>query len=254
MIDILNVSTYPKEIENFIMSKLSSMPKNIIDEIKSYRVVYNKDISCAIEDFLSFSKQELFYDNLMCMLENYEFIVYHATKVLNKDLIMKNGIRVNDWNRYSAMLTNTYKQLGISEINIAKALSLIEYEYNRKFDFGERGKELCFFSGLNLIDTKDIAGYEQFCENIGGEIARHALEEKCFELYRPLQENGEAYIVKFKLPFKNIISLYKKGIAYSFVCFFAAIKFFDYAYEIKFDGKTLEDVSAANILEIIPYV
>lgn len=58
------------------------------------------------------------------------------------------------------------------------------------------------------------AGYEQFCENIGGELARDALKNEYPQLYEYLRANGKAFLVKFKIPFSNIKDYNQDSIIY----------------------------------------
>lgn len=58
-------------------------------------------------------------------------VVYHCTKVFDKDSIIKKGLMVNDWARYSTSLLNTCLLLGMSDSDIEKIMSYIKYEYDR---------------------------------------------------------------------------------------------------------------------------
>lgn len=110
-------------------------------------------------------------------MNNQALAGYHATKIFDKTLILKNGLKANDWNRYSGMLFNTYKKLGIGNADIIEIKTIIESEYIRKYTHINYTGHVCFFVILKMLD-RDKGGYDQFCENIGGELARKALKEK----------------------------------------------------------------------------
>lgn len=252
MIDVSNIDSYPIELKKYIMSYLSKMPSDFIAKIKSKKIEYEIDIRCAIEDYLGPWRAVSLYEDLVSLMDKYDLIVYHGTKMLNKTMVLENGLKVNDWNRYSTLLFDTFNLFGMSGNDINETMEYVESEYERKYSPYDIAPQLYFFSGLNLIDG-DIVGYEQFCESIGGEIARWALEEKHLEKYKLLKDNGEAFIVKFKLAFTDVVSFQKDIIAYQFVSHYAAKEFFDFSYQVKFDGATTKDVPSNNILEIIPY-
>ena len=110
-----------------------------------------------------------------------------------------------------------------------------------------------FLFKRRTVKYDTTAGYEQFCENIGGELARDALKIDYPQIYRYLRENGDAILVKFKIPFIDIKSYDKDSSVYRFVAYFAGKYFWNYNYEIHFDGNTDKDIEPNNILEIIPY-
>lgn len=184
-------------------------------------------------------------------MEGYEIICYHSTKVLNTNCIMNNGLQPNEWNWYKQSLIKTFMELGINEDHLKRAMDLIKHEYDRKYI--NREPALCFYSDLSLIGDGETAGYEQFCENIGGELARWSLKKKEPDIYKLLKENGEQVIVKFKLPFSDIVWHEKDTIVYQFVSHVAGKHFWNYKYQIQFDGITRKAVPSDNILELIPY-
>lgn len=253
MIDVSNIDSYPIELEAFIMEAILSLSDSIITKIKETEIKYDIDVRCAIEDYLSPSRAEPFYTNLINHMDSYDLVVYHGTKILNKSLVLDNGLKVNDWDRYSALLYDSYKAFGINSEDIQETLSLIECEYNRKYTDSDRYAQLCFFSALDLIGDENAAGYEQFCENIGGEVARWALEENYPDKYKLLKENGEAFFVKFKIQFADIALFQKEKIAYQFVSYYFAKNILDFSYKVEFDSMTTQDILPNNILKMIPY-
>ena len=117
----------------------------------------------------------------------------------------------------------------------------------------DREPQLCFYSDISLLREGMSAGYEQFCENIGGELARDALKGEYPDLYKYFRENGKAFVVKFKIPFSNIKSYDQDSIIFQFVAYFAGKYFWNYKCEIHFDGNTDKAIPAGDIVELIPY-
>ena len=72
---------------------------------------------------------------------------------------------------------------------IQKAVDIVKSEYNRKYAGYDRKAQVCFFTNMSMLEG-EYAAYDQFCESIGGELARWALKDKYTDLYKPLKENG----------------------------------------------------------------
>lgn len=255
LIDASKTESIPKELEQAIIEYLKNMSQEMIAVIKSRTVTYESDVRIAIEDYLNPFASDSYdlYEQLKNILYRHELVCYHSTRVLDESLIRGNGLKTNSWESYSTNMRDTYLRLGMEQEKIEEAILLIENEYNRKYTRTERKAQVCFFSGTSLLQTDSSAGYEQFCENLGGELARWALKEKRLDLYDCLRCNGKAYIVKFKLPFKNIPEHNVDSIIYQFISYYAAKYFFDYNYEIEFDGTSSVDIPKEDILEMIPY-
>ncbi len=252
IIDVSNPETYPKELEEYVISAFDSLSNDIVQKIKSYpKELYESSIRCAIEDYYR-PKDDEFYKRIIDILNNHEVIFYHGTKVLDESQILLDGLRTNDWNRYQQLLVSTYNQLEIDGDYLDEIMNHVEHEYNRKY-FSPREPQLCFFSSLSLVDSGESAGYEQFCENVGGEIAKWALKEKYPDMYKPLHKNGKSYIVKFFMRFADIDWYRKDSIAYEFISYYAGRYFFNYSYQIEFDGTTAIDIPKENIIELISY-
>lgn len=214
-------------------------------------IEYEIDVRCAIEDYVGPYKAGALYNELVDIMKDYEIIVYHSTKVLNKACFINDGLQPNEWNWYEKTLTKTLKELAVGEEDLNKAINLIKHEYDRKYI--DREPALCFFSDLSLIDDGESAGYEQFCENIGGELARRALKEKEPSIYKVLKDNGEQIIVKFKLSFLDIVWYQRDSILFQFISYVAGKHFWKYNYQVNFDGTTKVSVMLDKILEFIPY-
>lgn len=106
---------------------------------------------------------------------------------------------------------------------------------------------------MGQIDQEGSAGCEQFCESIGGEIARWALKDCHPELYAPLKNKGEAFVMKFKMPFFDVVDFEKETILYQFVSHYAAKYFFDFNYDIQFTSITESDLTTTHGYEVPTY-
>lgn len=252
IIDVSDISTIPVEVKNKIYESFSTLSKDVVNEIRCQDIHYNNDILCAIEDYYGPFRATCFYDELNTILEKYELICYHATKVSSKSILLRDGLKINDWNVYCSNLRSAYMNADVSEDKIQEAVDIVKSEYNRKYAGYDRKAQLCFFVNLSEFEG-EYAAYDQFCESIGGELARWALKDKYPELYKPLKENGESCIVKFKLPYAKIADYEKNSIAYQFVIYYAGVYFWNKEYDIEFDSNTQFDVSPKDILAIIDY-
>ncbi len=124
-------------------------------------------------------------------------------------------------------------------------------EYDRKGYSKNVKPRIYFFSGISLFHKKDSAMYDQFCENIGGELARWCLEKKMNNVYEILKNNGEPVVVAFEFSFKYIDEYKKESIAYQFIAHYTAKYFWNKEYEVRFDGSTEKDIQPNQILKLI---
>lgn len=253
LIDVSDISTIPIEVEKKIWDRFISMPQGIVSRIKAYEIRYDHDVICAIEDFVGPGSAYHFYQELISLFKQYQMVCYHSTKTLDKNIILSTGLKTNKWDTYSRHIINTLRTLGVEEEDIAQAIKIIKRKYDWKYPSQGREPQLCFYSDTGLLSEDMSAGYEQLCENIGGELARDALKRSYPQLYGYLRENGEALLVKFKIPFSSIKAYNQDSIIYQFVAYFAGKYFWNYDYEIHFDGNTDKAIPASDIMEIIPY-
>lgn len=253
LIDVSDVSTIPAEIKQKIEDRLMSLRSSSVSKIKACQLRYDHDVTCAIDDYLGPRVAFDFYDMLVSLFEQYEIICYHSTKVLNENFILSDGLKTNEWDVYRENMINILRQIGAKEKEITEAVEVIKRKYDWKYPLRDREPQLCFYSDTSLLSEDMSAGYEQFCENIGGELARDALKEEYPDLYRYLRENGKAFLVKAKIPFSNIKSYNQDSIIFQFVAYFAGKYFWNYDYGIHFDGNTDKAIPSGDILELIPY-
>ncbi len=226
LIDVSDVSTIPIEVKNKIYQSFSALSNDVVNRIKCQEANHNNDILCAIEDYYGPFRATGFYDELNTILEKYDLVCYHATKVSSKSILLKDGLKTNDWDVYCSNLKSAYMDMKLSDEEIKKAVDIVKSEYNRKYAGYDRKAQVCFFTNMSMLEG-EYAAYDQFCESIGGELARWALKDKYPELYNPLKENGKSCIVKFKLPYAKIADYEKDSIAYQFVIYYAGVYFWN---------------------------
>lgn len=251
-IDSANPETFPKELESTIVEHFKYLPSKVSDQIQSAKIKYENDVKCAIENYVGpFScKSESLYQSLLPIMEKFNIICFHSTKLLDTHSIYETGLWVNEWSTYSKLLKQCFQMYNFNGEKLEKAMSLIKHQYDYKYS--DREKMLFFFSNLSLINT-EYAGYEQFCESIGGEVARWALKNVYPEAYQILKENGTGLIIKFQLPFSAIADFQKDTTIYQFISYYAAKYFWNFKYEVEFDGMTTSNISPNQILELIPF-
>lgn len=253
LIDASDATTIPTEIKNKIVNWFASLPQNVNCNIKTFKDMHGQNVTWAIDEYVESGLKYGFYDELIALFEKHNMICYHSTKVYDKETILSDGLRTNEWDTYSRNISKTLQILGMEEKEIAEIIEIIKREYDRKYTSHGREAQLCFYSDMELLSKGIRAGYERFCENIGGELARDALQKDYPELYKNLRENGEAYLIKFKIPFLHINSYNKESVIKPFIDYVGGKYFWNTNLEIHFDGDTNKAVLPCDILELIPY-
>ena len=106
LIDASNTNTIPVDIEQNIMEYFSRLPKNIVVNMQQCKVENVNDIMCAIEKYISSIFD--FCQMLLPLFELHELVCFHSTKILDKDIILSDGLKTNNWNIYSKNIINTF--------------------------------------------------------------------------------------------------------------------------------------------------
>lgn len=255
LIDVTQPDTFPAEIERAVVQYIMTLPQDIVQKISNNKIKYDVDVHSAVGNYIGPLKvrAEALYEDVFKIMEEYDLVCFHATKLLSSKDIYTTGLITNDWKRYRDMMKKTFEEIGLSSNSINEAMEYLKHEYECKYFDIDKNAQLCFYSNLALTPQGEAAGYDQFCENIGGELARDALRYNMPKVFRILKLNGVAVIVKFLLPFFDVAYYHKDTIAYQFICRSAAKYFWNYDYTVNFDGDTIFDVPPENILEVIPY-
>lgn len=251
MINVKDLSSIPPEIEQAVAEYTYNLPRDVISSIKSASIKNDSDVRCAIEGYFAPYKAEILYRNVLVCLGKCNIRCFHATRLVDENDVWTNGLQTNSPERYFARLSSSMQKLGIQQKNTEEAIELVKHEYNRKY--GSSKPQLCFFTPIDLISDDELAGYDQFCQNIGGELARWSLKEKMPGVYQQLAKSGFAAIVEFEFHFSDMTSGDKDRIAYQFITHYASKNFFSRSYPICFDANTDKDVLPAQIIKIHRY-
>ena len=254
LIDVSDVSTIPVEVKDKIYEAFSLLSEDVIDSLKdSYASDENVMQSIIGKVYKNLENTQL-YSQLTDILEKYEIVCFHSTKMISKYRVKEYGLSTNEWSKYKSNIIDVYKSLGISKEKIDTALKYLWNTYkDRYLDVGCE-PHLCFYSNLSMLETEGGgAGYNIYCENIGGEMAKIALQNDCKELYSLLKNSGKSFVVKFKIPYLRISDYRKDAVVFSFISYYAGLYFQRKEYEIGFLGETQYDIPSEDILDIIDY-
>lgn len=250
LIDTSRHETFPLIIEETVKTYIDNLPQDVLKKIVAYPVQYSNDVNCAIEAYISSYKAEYLYQEILPIMEQCGLIAFHATRLTSREGVYHTGLKAINWSWYGQMISQYLYNCGIYAEDVNKALSLIKQEYDRKY---KKYNPLFLFSSVELVNTKDMIGYGQFCRNIGGELAKWALNDKMPEVYEVLKQGGEPVIIKLWVPFTEIDSHQKNSIIYSFICNSVARYFWNFNYPIHFDCSICSDVTGDRIIEVISY-
>ena len=133
LIDASDVSTIPAEIKQKVEDRFMSLHSSSVSKIKAYKIRYDHDVTCAIDDYLGPRVAFVFYDMLVSLFEQHEIICYHSTKVLNEGIILSEGLKTNEWDIYRKNIINTLRQIGAKEKEIAETVEIIKRKYDWKY-------------------------------------------------------------------------------------------------------------------------
>lgn len=251
MIDVEHPETIPSGIQEAVFEYIEKLPAELLSEIKNHNIDNFFDVFCAIEHYVGIYKTpELYSRVISCLLQN-SIRCFHATKVLNEHDVRKKGLIVNDWNRYSATLETALRTSEIPEDKILAAMQSVQHEYDRKYKGMQ--PQVYFFAPMSSAYSEDGAGYDQFCQNVGGELARWALKDNMPDVYLVLKNMGKAIVVEFELPFSSIENYDVNSIAFQFIAYYAGILLWGKKFQVEFDNKTYLDIAPSQIVQIHEY-
>ena len=133
LIDVSDIKTIPIEVEKKIWEKFTAMPRSITSKIKVYEIKYNRDVNCAIENYIGPSSAYYFYQELNSLFKQYEMVCYHSTKTIDENVIRSNGLTTNEWNTYSKNMVHTLQVLHVEEKDIVHIVEIIKCKYDWKY-------------------------------------------------------------------------------------------------------------------------
>lgn len=247
MIDLTDYSTIPPAVRSVVRSFVDRFP-NKNDLMQDEPPLYDSMVQRRLENNIRAYRAQDLYETLGSILDQEELICYHATKVLSPAKIKSVGLRTNDWERYSNDIKEALLEGGVDSTDIEEVLKSLKHEKERK-DFDCKNR-LCFFANPISFAVEDALGYDQFCQNIGGELARWPLKDYMPTVYSILRDSGQSLLVKFSIPFNWIADFEREGIIAHFIYHEAAAYLWNYSYDIEFDGTLFQDVPASAIMEV----
>ena len=159
LIDVSDKIKIPIEIEQKILSRFIAMSERNISAIKAYKIQYDRDVICAIENYIGPSSAYHFYEELISVFEQYDIVCYHSTKMLEENLILAADLRTNEWDTYSKNIVNTLQTLGVGQHEIDQAIQIIKWKYDWKYPLHGREPQLCFYSDTGLLSEDTSARY-----------------------------------------------------------------------------------------------
>ena len=248
MIDLTDYRTIPPAVGIAVRSFVDRLP-NISTLTQDNPPLYDSMVRSRLENYIRPYRIPDIYNTLENILDREEVVCYHATKVLFPANIKRKGLRTNDWERYSKDIKKALIGSGVGSAKIEETLLCLKHEKERK-DFDCKNR-LCFFANPISFEVEDAPGYDQFCQNVGGELAQWSLKEYMPDVYNILRDSGESVLVKFSIPFNWIADYEKESIIAHFIYHEAAAYIWNYLYAIEFDGTLFQDVPASSIIEII---
>ena len=248
MIDLTDYTTIPAAVGSVVRSFVDFLPsKNTLAQKEP--PLYNSIVRCRLEEHIRPYRVPNLYETLGSILDKEEIICYHATKLLSPEKIKSEGLRMNDWERYSGNIREALEKGAVPAAEIEEALQRIKHEKTRKEHNGP--DRLCYFANLINYAPEDGLGYDQFCQNIGGELARWPLQEYMPDVYTILRDIGKSVLVTFSIPFNWVADFEREDIIAHFIYHEAATYLWNYLYDIEFDGTLFQDVPGTSIIEIV---
>lgn len=248
LIDLSKPDTLPQEIQNPIITFIKSLPINTIESIKKQEIHYKRDIPCAVEQIFNSSQARCMCESIHNYLEPTYLLCFHATRLMDIDVIYKKGLFANSADKYISLFVQTLRNLNFTEDVISAAAELVKAEYERKYN--GRNPQLCFFTPLSSISSDSNTTYNQFCQNVCGELARWALEEKMPDVLQRLSEAGKPVIVEFSLSYSQIPDFYQEIFIKNIIEYYFGLFFWNKKYPIEYSGCTYNDVPSSQIIKV----
>ena len=253
LIDASIMETFPKELEDVIISCLSHISENEKQKLRNNPIKNETDVMCAIESYFSPKYSAHYYDiypkKLIPAFNNYEILCFHATRIGCIEDITRNGLFLSQ-EKYELYLSEFLRSKGVTDKQIQHTLEAISKEYDKKRH--DLPRDICFFLNYGTLrGCDDEWSYDVYCENVGGELAKGALTGKMQDILSILQTNGIPAIVKFKIPFKQVADIQKDTLIYQFVACVVAKQLWNFNYVIDADAATTEEIPPGNIIKVI---
>lgn len=250
LISAANPASFPAGLYDTVVTVIDQIPYEELQRLKQSVPANERSVDSALDGWLGIWKQyDLYQKTLIPMFNQYDILCYHATRIGSKDSICQQGLRTN-MKVYTEMLKSFLLSEGVSDEKINLALDAIQKEYQRKYR--DNPHQLCFFT--NLVSFRNVdgsAGYDQFCETVGGELANWALENQYPEILEILRTKGFPVVVEFTAPFGSVADYHKDNLIFPFVAHVAAKKLWGFNYVIESNSSLIGEIPPERILRLI---
>lgn len=138
---------------------------------------------------------------LRILLLDCYFKCYHCTRLIDKDVVIKDGIKALNIRDFKI------KVMKATEHHLTEDQKLILNNCFAKYSegkFGRRENLIWFVSNLHLTES---AGCQDFFNYFGGEVTRRILDAHKNEFYPILGKIGKPFIIECSMGFKEIKSV-----------------------------------------------
>lgn len=255
LIDVTMPETLPRDATNIIEIALRDLPDVDFEAISEAKIQQDYEVTPILERYFSPNKasaERMYYD-LISVYSDYSLLCYHATRITHTVDFSKNGLREFSLCDYEKALLQFLSENQLDGNATKTAMELIRHEVDRKYSRMMYPHRTCFFTPFTDFYSSDCRpGYDQFVENIGGEIARFALRDRMPDVFSLLKSNGTPVVVKASVECRKISAWDIRRVIYQFIIAMLAKMIWNYDYTIRTDFSIIGDVEPQNILEVIP--
>lgn len=235
-----SLGSWDESFENFIRSKI-----NLEGVTEGWQIEHQlQDLRIGempiVTDFVSANPNE-------------EVIVCHVTRLLDKEIIMREGL-VTGGGRCSVAekrLRALLEHIGLDKSKTDEVFTHIYHYWDR--DKKQRTESVHFLFDKSMVYKDDMVNV--FAINLGGEILRWSLEDIDCDIYKRepykrLWIEGTPSIVKFKCRLSDVHEICRNAMVAEVVKYFIMTRMYGYPYEFSFTGMTNSSVPAGNIVSI----
>lgn len=190
------------------------------------------------------------HNKLMTVLEGYNIIAYHNTRLVDPSKIMRNGLIFSD-ERYIESLREDMQQQEITREMITDIIGKVIKERDRWEINGvnRRKNEICF-----IFDLDYYKDYDKFLATYGGEFLEFALEsikhDGNLAKYRKIIKLGKPYVVEFAIPFSKMDRFEKQDIARYMLEEWIHLDIRKDEVAHQYDGRIEFEIPAQNIIAL----
>lgn len=223
------------------LSKSDTYPVEIKNAVHVYRTT---------TDYLNHGDSNFIPNQLIDIVQeilcSYTIQCFHATRIIDKNLIWNNGLGINNWEVYSTYMKNTLLALNIKNEIIEECINYLKDMCQKKYGKMWYIYLFTLWDGTKSQNKYFEPNYFEYARNIGGEVA---LDIDNPNVKKILREKGTPILVECKVPFIDVIDLRKPKIARAFIDFFLSNQNRE-RMNIEFEILTNKVISPENIINI----